>query len=658
MRGRPFRSVVVLYLAASLALGTPVFAQTQSPPAGQSQKQPAPQYPNLMKGRDYSKGKPALPDFFSPYWPVKVPEPTLTNSPTIYSLIHDGKLELSLEEAISLALENNLDISVERYVPWFAQTDLLRTKGGGTPNGQFVLGSGGGGTFDPVIFSTLSLSDSVFPVNNPLISGVGTAPVLAVQSHSLVANFGYAQTLHTGTSFSVQFNNTRDSTTSAFNSFNPSLQSTLSVNFQQPLLRGFGLLPNTRFILEAKNETQQDNLLFQEQVIASTTQVENQYWQLVFAGESVKVQEAALATSQKLYEDNKRQLEIGTLAPLDVLTAESEIATDKQNLIVAQTNRLQQETLLLNLITKNPLDAALQGVEIVPTTPITELPQVPEITLPDAVREAWANRPELKFDQLGLNSAGIEIHATRNELLPSLTLGATYQSAGLGGIKTVTTQTPTAFGPDPNAPIFSNGAIVPNEFAGIPITFASATTILQGGLGDALDSLIHNNFPTYAASLTLNLPIRNRSAQADSARALLNERQLQTEYIRDKNTILVNVRNALIALQQGKAQVDAAMKATQLAQQTLNDEQKKYQLGASTSYNVILRSRDLTTAEGSELQAKINLEIAMVNFNQAMGRTLNANNITIADAQRGRINPAPLIPGTIQGKLATDIGEK
>jgi len=678
MTGRLIRTAVALYLTAALAVGLPGIAQAQSQqtttttPAQTATPQtqtPATQqtpavlpYPNLRSGPDYSNGRRAFPNIFAPYFSINVASPDLTNTPTIYSLIHDGKLELSLQDAINLGLQNNLDIRVQRYIPWFGQTDLLRAKSGGQPNGQFVLGSGGGGTFDPVIGATASIADNSVPANNPFTTGLGgqLIQVVPFKTHQTVLNLGYSQELHTGTLFSFGLDNTRSSSTSAANFFNPSVSSTLFASIQQPLLRGFGILPVTRFIIEAKNTLKQDNLTFEEQVINSVTQVENQYWQLVYARQNVEVQKAALATSQKLYEDNKRQLEIGTLAPLDVLTAESEIATDNQLVIQAQTNLLQQQTLLLQLITKNLLDQAFQDVEVVPTTPIEESAAVPNIALPDAVKEAWSNRPELKIDELTLTNDNVEIKATRNELLPALTLAGNYQSAGLGGISTIKSSTPLTFVPNLSVPIldangnpvFSGGV---QEYVGVGNTFNTTATIVPGGVGSAYSSIFQNQFPSYSASLNLSLPLRNRSAQADHARALLNERQYQTEYQRDKNTIVVGVRNALIAIQQDAAQVVATEKATQLAQQTLDDEQKKYSLGASTSYNVILRSRDLTAAKGNELLAKANLQIALVNFNLAMGRTLSTNNITVADARHHTIDfeaQQPLIPGTIGGRLA------
>lgn len=658
---------VVLWTAASIVVA-PVCgqAQEQAPSAGQppSQAQPQQAAPavaqvtdqarslHLSQEPDYSHGRAIFPNFLSPYRRVKIPEPMLTNSPRIEQLIHEGKLMLSLDDAISLALENNLDIRVQRFTPWIAQTDLLRAKAGGVARGlgssqAVVLGAGPSVSFDPIFTSNLNWSRASFPVNNPFLSGTGVV-LTAITNYSANANFGYSQGFHTGTAVSVAFDNARTSTTSPAQIFNPAVQSTMIFTVSQPLLNGFGTLPNTRFIMEAKNTLKVADWQFALQVITSISQVQNQYWELVYARLNVKVQQAAVATSTKLYEDNKKQLQIGTMAPLDVLTAESQLATDTQNLIVAQANELQQETLLLQLITKNILDPALAHVELVPTTDIA----IPDITaesipLEDAVKEAWQKRPELQQSALNLKNAGIEVKATRNALLPTLNLFGQYSATGLSGNSTVITRTPTAFLANANAPIVnSTGTPIPNSFEPIvtSVTTASATT--PNGLGNALQNMINNNFPTYAAGLNLTLPIRNRSAQADSARALIDERQLETQYRQLENSIVVDVRNAQIAVQQGRAQVDAAVKARQLAQETYDDEVKKYQLGTSTSYNVVLRQRDLTTAEGTEIRAEANLVEAVVTFNRVMGRTLEVNQITLADAKTGRIYRAPNIPGT------------
>ncbi len=634
-------------------------AQVQPASAPQAQAGSAASAPDhdlrLDLGPDYSHGKRAFPNIFAPYSPMKVPEPMLTNTPKIDQLIQNGKLMLSLDDAISLALENNLNISLVRFTPWIAESALLLAKAGGVPQSgstqQVVLGAGPSASFDPVVTAEFGWSHGNFPVNNPFTSGTGTTSILGVTNNDTFLNLGYSQGFHTGTNLSVTLNTPRTTTNSPQVFYNPALNPTLTATLTQPLLNGFGILPNTRYIIEAKNTIKVANSQFAQQVIATVTQTSNDYWELVYDRGNVKVQEAAVGVSQKLYEDNKKQLEIGTMAPLDVLTAESQLATDQQNLIVAQTTKLQQETVLLNDIAKGLMAKDVAGIEIVPTTPISTPDAVENISLQDAVQEAWSKRPELFQADLNLKNANIEVKATNNGLLPSLNAFVQYSVQGLDGNAINLTQTGTQFAADLNSPLLeANGAPVliggVPVYAGTPIAFNTTETVTKGGLGGALSSMFSNNFPTYSAGLNLVLPIRNRAAQANSARAQLDERQQEVQKRQTENTIVINVRNALIALQQDRAQVAAASKARDLAQQTLDAEQKKYQLGSSTSYNVVLRSRDLTSAQGTALRAQANLEEALVNFNQAMGRTLEVSHITVSDALKGKVLQAPLIPGT------------
>src|SRR5271156_731509 len=671
------RHVAVALLTAASLIVSPAYAQAQqgqqqstaqqqqgqTAPNAQPASQPGAQTGsaaseptrNLREGMgaDYSTGKPAFPNIFAPYAPRSMPEPMLTNSTRLDQLIQDGKLNLSIDDAISLALENNLNIFVERFAPWIAETQLLKAQAGGVPQSlstqQVVLGSSPSVSFDPVLSVGYSWQHANVPVNNPFISGTGTGTdILVVNQNYSAVNFGYTQGFHTGTNFSVTLNTARSATNEPDVFFNPAFTPILTATLSQPLLNGFGILPNTRYIIEQKNTIKAANSQFAQQVIAVVTQTSDDYWELVYDRENVKVEEAAVGVSQKLYEDNKKQLEIGTMAPLDVLTAESQLATDQQNLIVAQTTKLQQETVLLNDIAKNLLAKDVAGIEIVPTTAIETPDIVENIALQDAVQEAWKKRPELFQAELNLKNAGIEVKATQNGLLPVLDAFVQYTSQGLNGNQLTTTQVGNTFVADTASPLVNaNGApILVNNvpvFAGTPLT---TTTVGKGGLSDALKNVFQNEFPTYSVGLNLTLPIRNRSAQSDSARAQLDQRMQSVQYRQTENTIVINVRNALIALQQDRAQVAAAEKARTLAQQTLDAEQKKYQLGSSTSYNVVLRSRDLTAAQGTALRAQANLAEALVNFNQAMGRTLEVQHITVADAMRGTTTRDPLIPGT------------
>src|SRR5271155_3082965 len=513
------RHVAVALLTAASLIVSPAFAQAQQAqnqsPAQQQQgqtgqgQQPASQpgaqtgssasepVRNLREGMgaDYSTGKPMFPNIFAPYAPRSMPEPMLTNSTRLDQLIQDGKLMLSLDDAISLALENNLNIFVERFAPWIAETQLLKAQAGGVPQSlstqQVVLGSSPSVSFDPVLSVGYSWQHANVPVNNPFISGTGTGTdILVVNQNYSAVNFGYTQGFHTGTNFSVTLNTARSATNEPDVFFNPAFTPILTATLSQPLLNGFGILPNTRYIIEQKNTIKAANSQFAQQVIAVVTQTSDDYWELVYDRENVKVEEAAVGVSQKLWEDNKKQLEIGTMAPLDVLTAESQLATDQQNLIVAQTNKLQQETVLLVAITKNPLAANLIGVELVPTTPIGIPDVIENIPLQDAVNEAWGKRPEILQADLSLKNAGIEVKSTRNALLPSLNLFGQYSATGLGGNLINVNQTPTAFAADPTAPIVDVNGVpfsVGNPgapgilaFAGTPIAFNTVTTTKTG----------------------------------------------------------------------------------------------------------------------------------------------------------------------------------
>jgi outer membrane protein len=641
MDAKLMRAGVALLAGVSL-LAAPVYSQDQKgsdqTAPGQSATQPEAQaapsgavQPRMVDLKlDYSAGRKWFPDIIDPYTPMKLAEPSLTNSPRIEQLLQGDKLVLSLQDAISLALENNLAIDVERYAPWLDEVSLLRAKSG--INGLIP--------FDPTLTSNLNIQDSVTPLNNPLFAGViptGTAtptsqtPPAYVQ-HIGNANFQYSQYFPTGTQFQAGLTNNRTSSNFGFfNLYNPYLQSALTVTITQPLFRGFGILPNTRLIIEAKRTIKVGLSQLEQQVIATTTQVSNDYWELVYARENVKVEEAAVGVSQRLYEENSKRLEIGTLSSLDVLTAQSQLATDKQALVQAQSVQLQDETTLLNDITMNPLDAPLLRAEIVPTTPISTPDAGENLRIEEAVKEAWQKRPELKQAALILENAGTDVKATKNELLPSVNIFGEYIASGLGGVQTSTTTAATgAF--LPGLPVVNSAGVpVLDELQAAAVT-TSSRVVFPGGAGQDLGRVFRGNYSTFEAGINFTLPIRNRAAQADNAQALLNERQQKTQYRQEQNTIFVGVRNALIALQEDRASLAAAEEARKLAVQTLEDEQEKYRLGASTSYNVVLRSRDVTSAEGVELRDRINLLEDELKFNQAMGRTLEVNQISVADA--------------------------
>jgi outer membrane protein len=624
---------------------------------------------------DFSRSPRAFPDLIRPYQSIHVEPPVLTNSPRLDQLIHDGKLDVSLQDTIELALENSLDIAVQRYYPWIADAGLLNAKSGftsfGSP-GSLVSSSTASinpfaffiTNFDPIITSSASVADIVTPVNNPFISGTGTSALSSIISHSTQFNNQYSQTFHTGTNVTVNWNNTRASSTSSANFFNPDVSSNLQVSISQPLLNGFGPEMGTRNIRIAQNVRKIADWAFAQQAITTITNTITAYWELVFARENVKVNQKAVAVAQKLYEDNKKQLEIGSMAPLDVTRSESEVAADTQALIFAQTVQLQDEQTLKNFISKDPLAPNMINVEIIPTDTPSQLGTVEAPTFEDAIKEAFAKRPELQEQAYNLQNGEIDVRATRNALLPSLTANAFYASVGLAGNS-----------PVPGALIFGKGTVPIVDANGNPVMVnggeifepsITPTSIGENraGFTTAQNQIFHNRFPEYVGQLTLTLPVRNRSAQAVHARSLLVKRQLETQMQQLRNAALLDVRNQYIALTQDRAQVAAASKARQLQQETFDAEQKKYQLGASTVYNVILTQRDLITAQGNELRALANLQEAKASYERAVGRTLEVNHVTIADASTGEIERETLIPGTIHGqvvgvdKLFSDAGQR
>lgn len=669
------RSLLAAFLAGALAAGSisPVFAQNppQNPPANPVPKPAAtPSGANIppitslgVASRNYSRGRRAFPTIFRPYQSQFVPAPVLVNSPRIDQLIRDNKLEITLQDAIELALENSLDIAVQRYYPWISDAGLLNANAGnsgfGTPGVAIPASSAQINpyvffvqNFDPLITSNSIVIDQNLPVSNPFLSGTSLS---SIKNHLSIYDNQYTQTFHTGTNLTVQWNNTRSSSNSTANVFNPAVNSNLQVSLSQPLLNGFGKQLWTRNIRIANNNRKIADWNFAQQAINTITTTINDYWELVYARENVRVNQQAVAVAQKLYEDNKKQLQIGSMAPLDVTRSESELATDQQNLIFAQTAQLQDEQTLKNDISKDPLAPNIINVEIIPT----DEPRLPEVieapTFEDAIKEAFAKRPELQEQVYNLKNAEIDVRATKNALLPSLTANAFYESAGLAGNSPIAGPSHLASSTVPIVDANGNPVVVDINGVATPIfepeVIPTSTGISKMGFTDAQKQIFHNRFPEYAGQLTLTLPLRNRSAQAFHARALLQQRQLETQMQLLRNAALLDVRKSYIALTQGRAQVAAASKARQLQKETFDAEQKKYQLGASTTYQVILTQRDLQLAEGNEIRALANLVEAKASYERAVGRTLEVNHVTVADAKGGEIERETLIPGTLHGQV-------
>jgi outer membrane protein TolC len=520
-------------------------------------------------------------------------------------------------------------------------------------------------SYDPLLSSTVSFDDRKTPINNPFISGTGTgATAASIVSHTSQFNTQYSEFFPTGTSMTVNYNNTRSSSSPSANFFIPDVQSSIFVSFNQNLLSGFGLSVNRRNIIIANNNRKIADLAFAQQAITTTTNTITAYWELVYARENVKVQQQAVAVSEKLFNDNKKQLEIGTMAPLDVTRAEAQLATDRQNFIVAQTVQLQDEQTLKNAITRNPLDPRIINIEIIPTDKPGTPEQIEAPNFEEALREAYAKRPELLEQEYNLKNAAVDVHATRNALLPTASLSAQYGTVGLAGNSLIKGPTTVVSSGIPIVDANGNPISVNGTPIFEPIVTSPTTGTRTAGFGDAMSSVFHNNNPDYAVSMSITIPIRNRNLQADNQRAVLFQRQQETIMQQLKNAALLDVRNTYIALEQDRARVEAASKASELQRQTFEAEQKKYQLGASTVYNVILTQRDYVTAQGTELRALADLVEAKANYERAVGRTLEVNRVTIADARTGEVNRETLIPGTLHGqvvgteKLFNNAGQK
>lgn len=633
-----------LFACGVLLLVSPMFAQE---PDQTSPKAPGVQ-PKPAFDLDYTRTS-WFPKFYVPYQEPLVPQRPMSNSDRLRTLTVGGKLRLSVNEAIALALENNLDIAVARLGPAFAQTDIVRAKSGGAPRGvqgaftssalfagalgggitggagSFQGGAGGafggggatniGGfsSFDPIAGFTFGWDRRSTPLGITFVSGV---PFVTTQTSQYQGFFG--QRFQTGTSYLLALSGTRQSTTSLTNVFNPQVSTNMLIGINQPLLNGFGRTANSKLIRISKNNARIADSVFRQGVIQAITQILNLYYDLVYFHDNVGVAERSLALADKTLSDNKRQVEIGTLAPIEVVRAESEVAARQQDLIVAQTNLQKQQTFLKTALAKEITDE-IAAVEIEPTDvlPAPRPGDIPPVE--EALRLAFENRPEVEQADLNLRNQELVIKANRNSLLPSLDLFASYAGAGLSGNHCSTANVPTALCPPP---------------------------LIMAGGPQALSQTFRGNFPDYSVGISLSFPIKNRSAQADAVRALLEQRQLQTQMQKTKNQVEQEVRNAEISVIQARAQIEASQKAVVLAQQTLDAEQKKFQLGESTVFLVIQAQRDVVAAQVREVQARALYAKALTEFAQATGSTLDKNGIELQDALQGSVTRVPNIPGT------------
>jgi outer membrane protein TolC len=477
------------------------------------------------------------------------------------------------------------------------------------------------GTFDPTINYNFSWDRTTSPLNSLVVAGVPS-----VTTYSTSHSGSYTQLLPTGTSYFVSLNGLRGSSTQQSLLFNPDVATRLSVGFNQPLLSGFGRKPNLRFLLVARNNENVSGAIFRTQLQATMQQLENAYWDMAQFQENVKVAQDALAAAQRLYEDSKRQEAVGALAPLDVVSAQSAMAAAERDLVLARTNFQIQEITLKNLLAKR-IDSELESAEIVTTDPLPE-PRDSDIPmLQDVLTEAFRSRPDLQVAQMNLLNEQISTQYTANNLLPTGNVFGQYAASGLQGNCVVTAR------------------------ATCNTTGLALGTVVPAGTSSALHQTIDATFPEESVGFSLTLPIKNRSAQADNLRAQFETQQTQINLQALQNQAEIAIRQAMIGLVQGKAQIEAAHEAVLLAQQSMDAEQKKLAVGASTFYNVVLRQRDLTTAQYAEIQASDAYAKFLVAMDQARGTMLERNGMTFNDALTGTITQKPNPPFNKGSKL-------
>lgn len=639
----------------------------------QTAAQPNPAAPEGPKAHqfvvsDYTKPQSHFPNPIAPYRSQSLPAPNVSNTARIDQLMRDGKLYLSINDAVALALENNLDIAIQRYNLAIADTDILRAKAGGstlgvnsgvvtnTPGGgtgglSGSVGSGTGGTsaglggagtgagglvnstlgsgpaitsFDPVLTGTLQM-DRAFTQSSSIFS-----PIPVANQNTGTANFSYLQGFQTGTNLSVGFNNTHTTTDSPTATYSPSLSSGFQMRITQHLLQGFGFAPNTRFIKIAKNNREISDVAFRLQIITTVDQIQSIYWDLVFAYENVRVQKESLAFADKTLSDTKKQVEIGTLAPIEVVRAQSTVATDQQQLTLALTNLQLQQLLMKNALSRTLVDPRLADAEVIPTSTMQLPQQEPVIPTQDLVTDALSHRAELAEARITLANSEISNKAVRSSLLPTLDLYAYYGGTGIGGNVALPPCTGTSgpfeacFNPANAAPPFRNGGPV--------------------GYGGALNQLVDSSAPDKGVGLSLTIPLRNRVAQATQIRSELEYRQSQMRLQQLENQIRIEVRNAQFAVQQNRASVASAQAAVDLGHQSLDAEQKKYALGASTTTLVLQNQSALATAESTLVSAMAAYEKAQLELDRATGLLLDHSGIQISDAERGEVTHMPTIP--------------
>jgi outer membrane protein len=588
--------------------------------------------------------------FTRPFRVRPVPAVNLANTGRLESLLHAGNLYLSAQDAVALAVENNLDIEAQRYGPLLAQEVLRRARAGGAlrnvgvgvaagPSSVSLTGvtvtnigavgtagqgvSSGGGivtqlgppiaSFDPTLTLLGSAAHTTSPQSNTILTGT-TALIQQTRTFQAVYNQNWDFGLGAQFTYYNQYTNVN----SSLFSIDPYTSGYLDLQITQNLLYGFGSAVNGRNIRVQKNNIKVSNLQFRSQVATTVSSVLNLYWDLVGFWEDSRARQRELAAAEQLLDNNRKQVQAGTLASIEVTRAEAQVYVSEQDLLISQTNLLQQETVLKNAISRNGIaNSSLVDTHVIPLDTITipsrdETPPVDQL-----VEQALANRSEIAQSRLNIDSNKMNLVGIKNALKPTLQAFAELTNNGLTG-----TLTPL-------------GAQTPG------------VGYLAGGYDNLLAQMFRRNYPNYSAGIALNIPLRNRAAQSDYVTSELELRQNELGLQQNMNQVRVDVQNAVIGLQQARARYAAALKASTLQQQTLDADQKRLALGASTAYQVVLDQQNVASAASAEVQALANYSHARIGLDQAMGRTLEANNITFDEALSGTISRPSQLPATL-----------
>lgn len=622
--------------------------------------------------------------FVRPYLAPTIPPVRMGNSVRLHSLVRAGKLYLTVQDAIALAIENNIDLEVNRYNPLIDVWNLERAEAGGplpgvpsgvsqagsVATGQGVAGSqaaagvstGGGNastsnsvnatisqigpvtpTLDPVFQSITSFSHKSAPQSNSVQSGV-----LNLVENTRNYSEEISKGLITGGTVSFTYRDSYLNENAPSDVLNPTNATSIQLSLQHNLLQGFGIAVNSRNITIARANLNIEDLTFRNQLIGSIVNVLDLYYGLVADYQDVKAKQTAVDVAQRFYQDNQKQVQIGTMAPLDVTTAEAQVASSQQDLVVSQTTLQQQELQLKDVLSRNGLaDPVIREAQIIPLDHI-DVPEQDNLPpLKDLIATALKNRPDIAVEKLNLVNSKTNALGTSNAVLPQLAALLSATSQGQAGTPRIVPLRSRGGG-------FFNGPL-PSGFIPCPPSLHQPPgTVCEipdpyfiGGLGNALGQTFRRNFPTERAGAFIAPTLRNRAAQADNAIDQLSLRQSELQTQRDINQVAVDVSTGAVGVQQARVRYQAAVHNRILEQQLLDAEQKKFSLGASTTFNVVQQQRDLATSQSAETAALVTYSNARVALDQTLGTTLQVNHVSFDEAMKGQIARPSTLPATL-----------